>query len=552
MKISTYTYTGNGQENYKELGFKPKGAIIAADAAVPVAMWHPEFWCNRGGVIDAVESTFDGPRPGDTGLYVGQHATSNTLSATHHALAFGLSQSSDFETGNYMGNLQSGRVVNLQSSATPIAVLVKRDSGRAPVLYANGLCVKLDGTGVSTAITSLGAGHFVVDASNEANEYNAAGGLGEGIEHFAFFSGGSVSVAAWAGGQAAGSLAYAAPGNIRGVILVDTLGASAAVTLTDTMVAGYGKSGSAALSANAATISGTQLLLGSGNVANQAGRSYVAVVFCDKDVSPSQLPTIVTKKKRAIYLPGRDIASYIGCGTSDSTLKINGALTLEWFGVPSFLVGVGGADACLMMRGGGSFQTAGSASWGLDIFGTPQASLHWQNSIVHVVTGDRFGASGSLETCAWRTGTLTPNNLPVHLVVTHNGLGLWKFFKNGKLVNQRNIDLTNTAISQGGLAIPNIASGAGHTTVFGARMGGALAAYLRCLFINARVYSRELTTSEAYQRFAIAALGSTQSDVSSAGLAESWDAANAGGTLLPASVNAANNGTIVNGSVVTL
>ncbi len=552
MKITTFSALGNGQEKLIELGLKPKGSFVAVDAAVPTNIWNPDFWCNRSGGLAAVASYPDGPRPTLTGLYLGPEPSVNTVSVNSYGMVFGTTATVDYESGNYMGNLQAGRAVLLQKQATPIATLIKRDSNRAPVLLANGVCVKLDGTGTSTAITSFGVGRITVDDSNEANEYNAAGGLGEGIEHFTFFDGGSVAVATWSGGQAAGSLAYTAAGNIRGVLLVDTLGASPCVTLIDTMPAGYGKPGSSALAANVATLSGNRLLLGTGNSANQAGRSYVAVVFFDNETKIVQAPTIITKNKRAIYLPGRDIASSIGCGTSDATLKINGAITLEWLGVPMMPQGVGGSDACMMMRGGGTFQTAGSASWGLDIFQTPQASLHWQNSFVHVVTGDRFGASGSLETCAWRSGTLPPYSLPVLFHAVHDGLGGWMLVKNGVLVNQRNIDLTNIAISQGALAIPNIQSGAGHTTVIGARMGGALAAYLRCLFMSARVYSRGITLDECVRRTEIAAFGSNANDISSTGLAELWDASNAGGTLLPASVNSANNGTIVNGSVVTL
>ena len=552
MLIKTFKQLGNGQDWGVDLAMRPKGALAAVDAAQPAVMWSPEIWANRTSPIGATDSRWDALRPYETGLFAGQDASVNTSGATTHCLAWGASKTVDYETGNYMGNLQAGRVVYLQTQQTPIAVLVKRDSTRAPVLWANGQCLKLDGTGASTAITSVGVGRFVVDASNESNEYNAAGQLGEGIEYWAFFSGGSVSVATWAGGQAAGAQIASAFSAIRGAIIVDTAAASAVVTLVDTMPAGYGKQGSTALAANVATISGNKLLAGSGNAANQAGRNYVALIFSDAEALEAKAPALITKKKRAVYLPGRDVASYIDCGVSDATLKINGAISIEWYGVPFCPQGAGGADGAMITRGAGSWGAAGSASWGVEIFLTPMTSLHWQSAMLGIVTADRWGTSGSLEQCQWRTGTLGPLNSPVHWMITHNGIGLWKIYKNGKLVNQRNIDLTNTAISQGAGALPNIQSGAGHKTLIGARMGGAATAYLRALFMLARVYSRELSAEESVARFQIAALGASKSGDITSGLAEEWDAANAGGNLVPATVNSANNGTINYGSVITL
>ena len=552
MLIKTFKQWGNGQDWGVDLTIRPKGALAAVDAAQPAVMWSPEVWANRSSPLGATDSRWDAIRPYETGLFAGQDASVNTRGATTHCLAWGASKTVDYETGNYMGNQQAGRVVYLQTQQTPIAVLVKRDSTRAPVLWANGQCLKLDGTGVSTAITSVGVGQFVVDASNESNEYNAAGQLGEGIEYWAFFPGGSISVATWAGGQTAGSQIASAAGAIRGALILDTSAASAVVTLIDTMASGYGKQGSAALSANVATISNNRLLAGSGNTANQTGRNYVALIFSDSDSAEFKAPALVTKKRRAVYLPGRDIASYIDCGTSDATLKLNGAISIEWYGIPFFPQGGGGADGALITRGAGSWGAAGSASWGAAIFQTPMSSLHWQSAMLSIVTADRWGASGRLELCQWRTGTVGPLNLPVHWMITHDGAGGWKVFKNGKQVNQRNIDLSNTAISQGASALPNIQSGAGHKTLIGARMGGATTAYLRSAFMLSRVYSRELTPIEAITRFQIAALGASKSADVTSGLAEEWDAANAGGNLVPATVNSTNDGTIHYGSVLTL
>ena len=553
MKIATGKQVGNGQEYQFSAGYRTSAAFAVSEAAQPAAVWSRDIWCNRTSLIGAVESAGDGIHPMENGIYSGQSAVSNTNGSVTHLTALARSKNVDFETGNYMGNQQAGRVVYLNESKTPIALLIKRDSNRAPVLWAAGVCVKLDGSGASTGVTSVAQGSFTVDASNETNEYVAAGGLGEGTEYWAFFDGGSAQVAQWSGGQAVGAVAVSAPGRIRHVVIVDTLGTAAAITITDTMAAGYGKQGSAALAAIGATIDGSRLTLSSG-AANTAGKSYVAVVLYDVDsdvVNPP--PAIITKGKRAIWLPGRDIASYIDCGTSDATLKIAGAISIEYFGVPFFPQGVGVSDGGMISRGGGSFGAAGSVSWGLEIFQAQFASLHWQNTMMAVCVSDRWGISGSLTECHWRSGTMGPMNLPAHWLVTHNGTGGWKLYRNGGLVNQRNIDMTNTSISQSGVGVhPNIQSTAGHKTVIGARYGTSAVGFMRQAFMQASVYNRELSIAEAESLYAVTALGAAKSGDVTSGLAERWDASNAGGTFVPATVNSANNGTINYGSVITL
>jgi hypothetical protein len=67
----------------------------------------------------------------------------------------------------------------------------------------------------------------------------------------------------------------------------------------------------------------------------------------------------------------------------------------------------------------------------------------------------------------------------------------------------------------------------------------------------ARLYNRALTPSEVASRFARAGLGSSEADVTS-GLVEEWDAVNASGSTLPATIASANNGAIVGGSIIAL
>ena len=560
MKIQTFKYVGNGQEQYIPLGFRPTGWFVFGDAAVSDCVGHIFAWCNRSNGMANEISVWSAGRPSDTGLYVGSHASCNQLGTTYYGCAIGDSSTVDYEVQNHIGNATAGRQILMQKQAQPLAAVFVRDATESKLLWMRktGTSVKCDGTGTGVGVTASSVGALTVDAGGECNKYNAASALGESHAPFYFFEGGSVDTIQWAGDGAAGRKLYTAPGPIKMVLwqLVSATGSTMRGTVDTMPATGASKPTASALEAGTMVISGNTLSVGASpaNI-NGAGKTYEAIVFFDMGEAAKPAPALITKEKRAIWLPGRDIASNINCGAFDSSgLKINGALTLEWYGVLYPWPSASPLEQVIMSRhAAASGGSAGSCSWGLEMYNTQNVGLHWQSTMLNVCTSERFASTTDLSTSSWRTGIIPPFGKPAHWVVKHNGAGRWMLFRNGRLCHQRDIDMTNTTISQGAGSLPNIQSGSAHRTVLGARQGSAgIICNARMLHILGRVYSRELTMDEVVTRFAIAALGSSKASDVTSGLAEEWDAANAGGALQPATVNSNNNGTINYGSVITL
>lgn len=560
MKIQTFKYVGNGQEQLIPLSFKPTGWFIFGDAAVSDCVGHIFAWCNRSNGMANEISTWSAARPAGTGLYVGSSVNCNQQGTTYYGCAIGDSATVDYEVQNHIGNATAGRQILLQKQAQPLAAIFVRDATESKLLWMRktGTSVKCDGSGMGVGVTASSVGALTVDAGGECNKYSAASALGESHAPFYFFDGGSIDTIKWVGDGAAGRSLYTAPGQIKMVLcqLTSATGSTMRATVDTMDATGASKPTAAAIETGTLVISGNTLSVGSSpaNI-NGAGKTYEAIVLYDKDEASKPLPTLITKGKRAVWLPGRDIASNIDCGVADSSgLKINGALTIEWYGALFPFPSTSPLEQCIIARHGAvSGGAVGSCSWGLEILNTQNVGLHWQSTMLHACVSDRFGSQTDLSIAAWRTGILPPFGLPAHWVLKHNGAGRWMLFRNGRLCHQRDIDMTNIAVSQGSGALPNIQSGIGHRTTIGARQGSSgITANTRMLHILGRVYNRELTMDEVATRFAISALGSSKSNDVTSGLAEEWDAANAGGNLVPATVNSANNGTINYGTVLTL
>jgi len=112
------------------------------------------------------------------------------------------------------------------------------------------------------------------------------------------------------------------------------------------------------------------------------------------------------------------------------------------------------------------------------------------------------------------------------------------------LVKQRQYNLVSKSLV-------NAVGGTGHKTVIGGRYNGSsIINSTRCDFLLARVYSEALSDINVAIRYAKASQGASADYTTN--MAEEWDASNARGTSLPATVNAANNGTIVGGAIVRL
>lgn len=540
MRVAIGTYISDGNRRTINVGFRPENVYIKGNSTVNLAQRGIDIWCARTNGLAAVDSYLNGVGFFGEELVIGTHVSVNTSGVRYYWCAIGDDGSGDHDLVSYMGNSTAGHVVTLPHQKTPIALLTKRDAPAAAVFKAPGVATaSATGSSVAECFSAINAGNVVLEDVVNVNEYDSAGGLGEGINMLAVYAGSNAKVVTWSSGTSGQFIDCGGDPLAALIFRTDTTGVPAHFVTRDMHDAAPVTN--VAITANTATLQAGGIVLGSGSTLRTG--TFHALVFCRKDttakVSP---PQIIVRERKAVYLPGRGTAAQVDCGTSDATLKIDGAITLEWFGIQwadqySSTVGVH-----LLQRGVGPAATAGAYSWGLAAVQVQDSS--WSGPQLAAITTNQWAEAAPLDAAVWRTGIVMPWGRPCHVVHVHEGDGRHLMYLNGELVKQRRINLA-----------ANIVSGAGHRTGMGMRRNTADTAWTqaqRMAILSARVYARALTAEQVAARFAREVMGSSEADVT-ANLAEWWDARNASGTSMPASVNSANNGTIsAAGRVITL
>lgn len=540
MRVAIGSYISDGNRRTIEVGFRPEKVYIKGDSTVNLAQRGTDIWVARTNGLGAVDSFLDGVGFFGEEMLIGAAAAVNTSGVRYYWCALGDDGTGDHELVSYIGNGASGHVLTLKQQKTPIALLTKRDSTAVAVFKVPGVATaSATGSVVAECFSAINSGSVTLNNVVNVNEYDSAGGLGEGIDMLAVYDGGNAKVVTWSSGTSGQFVDCGGDPLAALIFRTDTTGVAAHFLTRDMYDAAPVTN--VAITANTATLAPGGIVLGSGTTLRTG--TFHALVFCRKDttakVSP---PQIIVRDRKAVYLPGRGTAAQVDCGTSDATLKIDGAITIEWYGIAwpdqySSSVGVH-----LLERGVGPSATVGAYSWGVAAVQTQDFS--WSGAQLAAITTNQWAEVAPLDAAVWRTGILMPWGRPCHIMVVHEGNGRWLMYLNGVLVKQRRINLAT-----------NIVSGAGHRTGFGMRRNTADTAWTqaqRMAIMMGRVYARALSASEVAARFAREVMGSSEADVT-ANLAEWWDARNASGLVLPASVNAANNGTIsAAGRVITL
>lgn len=539
MRVAIGTYISDGNRRTIDLGFRPAQVFIKGDSTLNIAQRSYETWCARTNTLAASDSFLDGIGFIGESILIGAAATINTNGVRYYWVALGEDGADDFEVLSYIGNGAAGHAITKAVAKAPIAVLTKRDGTAAAVFKVPGVAsVLATGASVAECYSDLSADVLTVTAVTNVNEYNSAGGLGEGIDSFVAY-GGNCRVVTWSSG-ASGQFIDCGGDPLAALIFrTDTTGVPAHFVTRDMHDAA--PITNLGIAANTATLAPGGIVLGSGSTLRTG--TFYALVFCRKDtVAKYTPPPIVVRERKAVYLPGRGTAAQVDCGTSDATLKIDGAISIEWYGVAwpdQYNTNVG---VHLLERGIGPSGSAGAYSWGLAA--VQVQDLSWSGAQLAAITTNQWNEAAPLDNAVWRTGVLMPWGRPAHIMAVHEGSGRWLMYLNGRLVKQRRINLAT-----------NIVSGTGHRTGFGMRRNTADTAWTqaqRMMIMSGRVYAAALTADQVAHRFEREALGSNVADITT-GLAEWWDAGDASGTSLPATVNAANNGTIsAAGRVVTL
>lgn len=586
MRIASGTYVGNGTQVKVTLGFRP-GSVIVFSPGKRSLWYNKEAWCERSNSLDAQLSMKLGVTINGSDFYIGggdpQLAATqnpNTTGVTYYWLAFGLgSGETSWEAQNYFGNAVSGRVVELAKQAQPSALFIKRDTAAGGVVRAlsSSLTALTDGTGSSSTAYILGmtTGSFTVDASNNVNQLS--GGLGEATQVNAFFNGESANLKTitWTGDGTAGQALTPGVGSIQGALLWREDGsipvrlktpAMATDTTVGALSTGTANAGEATISTATLTVAGAL---------NATGVVYFAQVFGADDGAaqpdPVEVPTCSPGSGRKVMVfPGRAISSYVDCGVGSSSLVMaaNAPNSFEMLVSTAYMnqqanTVSGNFDNCpIFVRSDGNYATAGTVSWLWFLIGHLEDGGGDQglSGACHVIATTTFmpfltQVPPTYAGQQYRTGLCEEfGHAFVHLLVTHNGAGKWKVYRNGRLWKQRNVDMrTNTAANNGSFSA-NLTGNAAHRTMFGARWstagGGVQGPFCRMKLAMARVYNVELTGAQVLARYQRAGQGSTvAADVTPL---EEWDAANVTGTTLAATINAANNGTLTNVTVATL
>lgn len=540
MKVKIGSYVSDGNRRTIDVGFRPRKIYIKGDTAQNLAQRAEDTWCARTNVLAADDSYLDGVAFVGEKILIGAAPEVNSSGIRYYWCAIGDDGSDDFDIQSWIGNSQSGNDIRLSVQKTPIFVEVKRDSTAAAALKFPGTATALaTGGAVAECFSALSPGSVTLNDVVNVNEYDSAGGLGEGIDGFFVFAGSNSAAVSWSSGTSGQFVDCGVDPLAAIIVRTDATGVPAHFLTRDMPdAAPVTNSG---IAANTATLVPGGIVLGSATTLRTG--TFHAVVFGRKDTGlQSRPPAIIVRERKGIYLPGRGTAAQIDCGTSDATLKIDGEITIEWYGVLWADQYASTISAHLLERGIGPAGTAGAYSWGLSAL---QRQDHaWSGPQLAAITTNQWNEGAPLDAAVWRTGILMPYGKPAHVVTTHEGSGRWNMYLNGRLVKQRNINLP-----------VNVASGAGHRTGFGMRRNTADSAWTqaqRMIMLSGRVYAVALTPDEVVARFEREVMQSSASDVTR-GIAESWDARNASGVLLPAQVNAANNGAIsASARIITL
>lgn len=511
-----------------------------------MAFWTPDMWCNRSNSLGQVSSYISGVLATDSGFVVGSSTLWNTSGVVTHYIAIGDDGASDYDLQSWCGDQAVNRVIPLSVAKTPIAAIVKRDSNLEAVLKVGSNTVFAQGTAATDCI-AFSSGQVTLTAEIRVNQYDSAGGLGEGIEGLFLFASANCRVVSWTGDGAAGRIIpTGALAPVAALVQNPNAGGSSRL-VTSSMA---GKAGpvtaGAALLADEMIISGGDLVIGlNQSVLNASGLPYSALVWEEKTTFENYVtaPAIRIKNKQAVYLPANGLASYIDCGVSDATLLIDGDITYEWCGAQFFNPTAAAiVDGIVISRGPGAYGNVNGYSWSLLLGAINDGALGWSHVQWCPQSHNLMGMAAPLDTNNWRTGIIAKFGQIQHVIASINGAGGVSFLQvDGKVVKWRRN------------ATPQIDSVAGHRTVIGCRMSGA--SYVRntkLLVREVAIYNAALTVDEARARYERAMLGSTAvADVTSSRAAW-WNADNAGGTALPDAVNSANNGTINAGVVLTL
>ncbi|GCL64321.1 hypothetical protein [Pseudaquabacterium pictum] len=559
------TFAGTGAALTITVGFVPDFLVIKDVSGGTRLMWVARngTWMGRHYPMTAEAAQNDGPIINSDGtITIGVFAAINTNAAQYEWFAYRDNGVGDLLICDHSGNDQPTRTLRYATGAKLKAALFKRDNVAFPVIALAGYPgTRADGS-LSTDVTINSDGTITTGQGADINIWSAD--AGEACTFLGFADGArSIYVTRYMGTGA--SKVLQTPFDEIEAAFIFPRGASgkAGAFWTSRLAAGTTLSTinetAAAVGAQAVTgVTGGRLTVGTDARCNANGVAYTLIAFRKARQAPGLASGQNYRPLRSTKHMTMPAGAFINCGTSDS-LRISGAITLEWWGSHylTSAVSMPGSGAnddvnsqCpLMWRSNGADGVAGSVSFGLAVI-RPVASSGIAAPLWVAVT-DLFDlpVANNIQVDnnqPWQTGVPIIPRTMQHLLVTHDGAGLWRVYLNGQLVKERDRNLQQAAPAR-----PNISGGAGHTMCFGARKrtGTPAMTNFQTTLYGGRVYARELSVAEARNNYN--ALFSDNAATPTPDFTEEWLAANAAsGALLPATVNSANNGVASSAAVL--
>jgi hypothetical protein len=557
------TYTGTGVAFTQNIGFFPDLVIVKSETGATRAIWVSPFtWFSKAYSFDDVPAEAASVEINANGtMTVGTSANVNTSGATYHWFAYKDNGTGGLIERDHAGNTQTTRSI-LHSVGYPLkAAWFKRDNTEAAVIALKGR-PGFNAVGVASTTCEIGDnGAITVGQGADINIWST--NRGEACTMIGFGEqSNSVYVTTYIGTGAVYNLftpfenleaiLFFPRGStgLTGAIWMSTLAATVTLSTTEETATTVGAQ-------CVLSVANGRVQLGTSARVNQLGTEYVMIAFARRrqGIALSNLAgSRPLKNPKHVQL---NTTSYISCGSS-SSLAINGAISIEWFGAhtaPATALAAGSAandsntQIPLIWRSNGSDGVVGSVSWGMQMQG-PHNGATIQRAglavaVTNIVNQPQSGTFDVDDNQPWNTGIGLETRQPIHYMCTHDGNGFWNVYVNGKLVKERNRDMTQATTPR-----PNIESGAAHVTAINARFrGGAFQLNSQTQwFMGARVYNRRLSADEVANNYN--SWFADNNATATGGFVEEWLASGASGTSVPATVSSANNGTIVGPAVI--
>lgn len=562
IKTANGTYTGTGAALEVNLGFKPTFVIVKSESTTEC------FWKVEGNWYERTESWGSFATLGAgisftaTGFSLGTLASVNTSGAVYHYTALADCGAEALIHASWQGNGASERIIDAFVGKKPRVILIKRDN----ILYLT-YAVRDIGSGVDllgaakTAIISDNGG---LTLGSDASTNQWGGAAGEGTTGFAFCDHPDIFFTTFTGVNAIQKITCPMDPALVIIFPLEAGAGSTTMLWMPSLAAGqHLPVGAGAVGTGRITsVADGRVTLPINNYTNAIGKKFGMLVI-RKQPSTAFIPKLRPTLSKFIKI---NSGGYINCGNSN-TLKFDGPSTLEWCGAifpePSdgapFATGLGTAinnvakkQIPLIFRSLGADTVDGSVSFGISVVaprtdGISQGGSSWDGFTFVWATYNNWGlppgTPTELDSWPAYSGVKMEIGKTYHVVLTHNGNGLWKLYLNGELAKERNRDLLPV------IGKPNSLAGDNHYTVIGARRRGAGTfdhASCEQHFSHARVYNKELTAQEVLINFNAHQVGSNPVP----GFLEEWHVDNASGTILTASNSIENNGVLVSCNII--